>query len=834
MKELKHFLKQKPSKDTHSNNMAKFFHGTHKPAAVMIEREGLKPVKQLPQEFQEQSKMSHLTNPDKVYLYKDKADAKTWSEVASRFTGFPPAIIQVDVPKKTVTPDLNAPFGRAYTYPGMIPKNKVKLLKDDSSKDMVIRFGRKPRDYDKDEWNKYQETMNKLTHKTTPFDETTKMNTILHEDKEIKKLERVNPFWRRPDMAREGQPTWHQKYNTEAITALKEQGYNEEEAISYLAKKNLLREDAADIILRQPGFQSILDKTKTPKEIIDPRDEKRLGDALDKHNEANQIIKLKRITNIKSDDDSHNKRFEGRVKPRYPKREGFRITWKDTEEVLRKHKEVDGPEYDVTNPSNQIGSRLPNATEFIKNKDYMLEGGFEPPLINKKGNISDGRHRLLALKNLGYTTIPIEEYEEINRDKTSNDDKIWSVRPFNERYEKKIHPSDLDRPLIKRDEKGNLVPSEYKRMQGRDTGWFGTGIYGFDTKEKAEEGAKRRLGYVREFDIPKPFKPKGRFSSGELHKGSKLLYKGEYKEAQQTLRNAGLKTTQKELKESRQIADEIGEQPINALLRRKGFSGVIPHSDFQTFEYGSVLHVADPDEIPIDNGFLSSEELERKKEWTKEKHRSSKTIKEQEQEQEFRDVYKDPRSYTQYKLFNDTYRRHIKGTGKYDDDTGELIGAEFEEVPMDLGEHDTELKNKVFALRNLDNLPIPKKDEESQDKKWKYDYTMGWEQPAIRTKIKLVNPNDLQFTESEEGKNKMTIKRIKESGDILEPVEAWNKYTPEQKLQIKNGHHRTIAARERGDKLIPVLIYDKQNDREYYRRKHKLPPYNEEEKDGDK
>lgn len=110
--------------------------------------------------------------------------------------------------------------------------------------------------------------------------------------------------------------------------------------------------------------------------------------------------------------------FKDPVKQRYPGREGFNVVWKRTSNILRKHREVE-PWNDITNPRNEIDNRLENAREFIREKKYIHEPeyegqriGFEPTLVNQRGSISDGRHRLLALKQLGYTWIPVEEFKD--------------------------------------------------------------------------------------------------------------------------------------------------------------------------------------------------------------------------------------------------------------------------------------------------------------------------------------------------------------------------------------------------------------------------------------
>jgi hypothetical protein len=126
-------------------------------------------------------------------------------------------------------------------------------------------------------------------------------------------------------------------------------------------------------------------------------------------------------------------KFNYPIKSRYPNRPGYKIVWKNIDEVIEKHKKTD-PENDITNPKNEIGNRYPNAIEFIKNEKFLEDTGweeklgFEPPLISKRGSIMDGRHRLKALKTLGYTEIPIEEYDpEDDKLEQPTEDKDMSV-----------------------------------------------------------------------------------------------------------------------------------------------------------------------------------------------------------------------------------------------------------------------------------------------------------------------------------------------------------------------------------------------------------------------
>lgn len=77
---------------------------------------------------------------------------------------------------------------------------------------------------------------------------------------------------------------------------------------------------------------------------------------------------------------------------------------------------------------------------------------------------------------------------------------------------------------------------------------------------------------------------------------------------------------------------------------------------------------------------------------------------------------------------------------------------------------------------------------------------------GVKQKIKMIPISDIQILEEERYKLRSKIDKIKLSGDIHTPIKVHAKYGPNQKYQLWDGHHRLIAARERGDKYIPAII----------------------------
>lgn len=205
--------------------------------------------------------------------------------------------------------------------------------------------------------------------------------------------------------------------------------------------------------------------------------------------------------------------------------------------------------------------------------------------------------------------------------------KIYSVRPFKEKFDKKVYPSEL----VKHD------------ASGRHTGWFGTGIYGFKHKEQAEERIKEGAasGYVRPFDIKRPFVLDSAFESDALHDASKKMYRGDYGKNRETpqgfswgdaimeFKRAGLDVTEKELDESRAEAEKKQLKPINVLLKKRGYTGVIPSESHQTFSHGSVKFYERG--APQDKTPFTEEELERKRVHQLEVHERARKQREQKQ-----------------------------------------------------------------------------------------------------------------------------------------------------------------------------------------------------------
>jgi hypothetical protein len=221
-------------------------------------------------------------------------------------------------------------------------------------------------------------------------------------------------------------------------------------------------------------------------------------------------------------------------------------------------------------------------------------------------------------------------------------DTIYSVRPYREKFAKRIIPTDLQHDYYYDKNTNSIFQSKFPAMSGRGTGWFGSGVYGFATREQAEDYQKLygahagHPGYIREFEIEKPFKPATDYESELLHTASKEMFRADsprdFENVKQKFEFAGLNVSVEDIKKAKQYSKISGEQPINYLLRKKGYGGVIPTDKFQNTSFGSVLHVARPEQIPLDiNKQFTEEELERKREY--QEHQREQTLRHKESEQ---------------------------------------------------------------------------------------------------------------------------------------------------------------------------------------------------------
>ena len=110
---------------------------------------------------------------------------------------------------------------------------------------------------------------------------------------------------------------------------------------------------------------------------------------------------------------------------RYPKEN--KLLFLDADKLLKRHS-IDSPSFDITVKENQIGNRVQKAKDYIS--DYLLDNRWINRRTNERGNIKikfepsvvgiyngklgfeDGRHRVLAAKELGFKKVAVEVPKE--------------------------------------------------------------------------------------------------------------------------------------------------------------------------------------------------------------------------------------------------------------------------------------------------------------------------------------------------------------------------------------------------------------------------------------
>jgi len=312
-------------------------------------------------------------------------------------------------------------------------------------------------------------------------------------------------------------------------------------------------------------------------------------------------------------------------------------------------------------------------------------------------------------------------------------DPIYSIRPFREKYTKQIIPTDMDKDYLYNKKTGEYKQERYRSMNNRGTGWFGSGIYGFRTKKQAEEALARQkpggayYGYIREFEIKKPFKPRTAHESDILHTASKELYYFNLKKPgmfsnkkwlKDRFKHIGLDVSEDDILKAKKKSNRTGAQPINELLKLKGYDGVIPDDKYQTFSYGSVKFASTPKQIPLDKTSLTEEEKKRRSAHQKAKYKQA--IDEQERQKEYweRDLQEAQKEMEQPLTMakrdeKGEYVKNEKGEYVYKEVFGE---KKIKHIPR--GKEYRQLRNIQATFEQMDKV---EEDKESKDAKYYED-----------------------------------------------------------------------------------------------------------------
>ncbi len=206
---------------------------------------------------------------------------------------------------------------------------------------------------------------------------------------------------------------------------------------------------------------------------------------------------------------------------RYPNKDV--LVFVPVDKLLSRH-EIDDPDYAITNKNNQIGNRVERAKEFLQNyvddirwinpqtgvRNDKYNVIFEPSIAyfyNNKLKFSDGRHRILAAKELGYDKVALEIPQEqldlfvneldaeivdkkINEGKWYVDGKLvdinFFIKKFDEWNQKNGGKFEITREVVK-----NFLISNFKKLSNNK--WlFNELVWALNDRDLLNENLSKR------------------------------------------------------------------------------------------------------------------------------------------------------------------------------------------------------------------------------------------------------------------------------------------------------------------------------------------------------
>ena len=180
-------------------------------------------------------------------------------------------------------------------------KKRKKIIRDNVSHD-DIHWGRRPNRMEKMEWERYKNMQNKATQKgyENNINPRYKMNTILKYNNEIKKLDKVNSIFHDDE--------WRRKYNGQIRTALKAQGYNDDDVDGYIENKTRAEIETANYFAQQlkHGDSELSKMFQKNTEDLDYISDDEGYKRYKNYNEFNKTIGYKQVKSIERDEDKDN------------------------------------------------------------------------------------------------------------------------------------------------------------------------------------------------------------------------------------------------------------------------------------------------------------------------------------------------------------------------------------------------------------------------------------------------------------------------------------------------------------------------------------------------
>lgn len=159
------------------------------------------------------------------------------------------------------------------------------------------------------------------------------------------------------------------------------------------------------------------------------------------------------------------------------------------------------------------------------------------------------------------------------------------------------HADESDNPRV--------AEAQEKMDEGRGTGWTGTGVYGYASIRNAlaqKEGWRRSEPEPRTLkriwvDNPKEFDTDEQYNSymdaSKAHSTASYYPDSDEREkyieeAKNRYNRAGIAASREDVVKSLDESRGQEEQPVNFLMRRKGYDGVFASSGQDRYKYGSI------------------------------------------------------------------------------------------------------------------------------------------------------------------------------------------------------------------------------------------------------
>lgn len=110
--------------------MGKYYHGTDKVKGFFIEKEGLKPLKEVKKDNPFAQSTSDFSNEDYIYVFPKFEQAKIYADIAAERAGTMPIVFEAEIEDKKLEKDLSPgmQWMQGKKLKGNVPPGKLKRI----------------------------------------------------------------------------------------------------------------------------------------------------------------------------------------------------------------------------------------------------------------------------------------------------------------------------------------------------------------------------------------------------------------------------------------------------------------------------------------------------------------------------------------------------------------------------------------------------------------------------------------------------------------------------------------------------------------------------------